>query len=231
MDSILSALDPRPPKWPHTLNWPASPTKHADDDTHPCPERFTNVRVVITEKIDGGNTALRQGEVYARSVTSPSHDGWMAMVRKHHAWKTVAWPLLTLNGEDLYGIHSIRYEPMREQDTFRLFAVRQQLDDSITEIMPWEDTAIYADLFDMLTVPVLFQGKFETVDQITAWFETNLKLPSAIGGADREGFVIRLERSIIDWEADASKYIRPKHVQTDEHWRVNWQPCALKEPG
>jgi hypothetical protein len=224
MDSI------RPPKWPHTLNWPWSPTKHSDDSTHASPERFTNVEVVITEKLDGGNTCLFQGEVYARSVTAPSRDGWMAMVRKHHAWKLTGYPKIALNGEDLYGIHSIVYDPCREQDTFHLFAVRELLECMETAtIVSWGEVEFYAALFDMATVPVLYRGSFGSVGDITGWFEQNLPHPSAIGGADREGFVIRLARSITDWEADAAKYIRPRHVQTDEHWRVNWQPCALKE--
>ena len=86
---------------------------------------FVGREVVITEKLDGGNTCLYGGEVYARSTGAPSHAGWMGMVRKHHAWKTVdTRPDVVLYGEDLFGIHSIEYDAMREQDTFRLFAAR-----------------------------------------------------------------------------------------------------------
>lgn len=222
-----------PPKWPHTLNWPWSPTKHSDDSTHARPETFVGTEVIITEKLDGGNTCLFQGEVYARSVAGPSRDGWMAMVRKHHAWKTLTLSQdLVFNGEDLYGIHSITYEPMLESQTFRLFGVRsvERCANNPNMVMGWDYIEQAAAELEVPTVPVLFRGVFASTDAITNWFDTHLKEPSSIGGADREGFVIRLPGSILDWEEGAAKYIRPKHVQTDQHWRVNWQPCTLKEP-
>ena len=79
--------------------------------------------VVVTEKLDGGNTLLHAGKVYARSVSAPSEGKWMAMVKKHHAWK-VNEPEVWLYGEDLYGVHSIEYEPVAEQATFYAFALR-----------------------------------------------------------------------------------------------------------
>ena len=70
-------------------------------------------RVVVTEKLDGGNTLLHAGKVYARSVLVPSEGPWMAMVKKHHAWK-VNEPDVWIYGEDIYGVHSIEYGPVRE---------------------------------------------------------------------------------------------------------------------
>src|SRR3546814_4819825 len=55
---------------------------------HGDPKFFLNRPVVITEKLDGGNTCLWNGQVYARSVESPANDGWFAMVKKHHAWRS-----------------------------------------------------------------------------------------------------------------------------------------------
>jgi hypothetical protein len=239
---------PHPPKWPSTLNWPDSPTKHSDDSTLESPEAFVRVPVVVSEKIDGGNTGLYRGEVYARSVSGPSHAGWMAMVRKYHAWKTSYHPNLVLNGEDIYGIHSIRYEPVLPQDTFRLFGVRirscdlaemgggyggvpcESLSDEYV-MLSWDEIEAQAASFDMRTVPVLFRGQFDSVQQITEWFRDNLKQPSAIGGPDREGFVIRHAGRILQsqWGTKAAKFIREKHVQTNQHWSMNWQPCPLKD--
>lgn len=79
---------------------------------------------MVTEKLDGGNTMIHQGEVYARSVSEPSRDKWMAMVRKHHAWK-VQEPDIHLYGEDIYAIHSIEYNPVPEDRTFYAFAIRR----------------------------------------------------------------------------------------------------------
>lgn len=230
-----------PPKWPSTLNWPDSPTKHSDDATLENPELFVRVPVVITEKIDGGNTCLFQGDVYARSVSGPSGAGWMAMVRKHHAWKTLGHSDLVLNGEDIFGVHSIRYDPIPEQDTFRLFGVRQRACDiegmpafeSQSEdylMLSWDEIEAYARSFDMKTAPVLFRGSFRSVREITKWFWDHLKEPSSIGGPDREGFVLRYAERIpqAQWGMKAAKFVRPHHVQTNEMWSVNWQPCELK---
>ena len=78
---------------------------------------------MVTEKLDGGNTLLHKGEVYGRSVSAPSVGKWMAMVRKHHAWK-VTEPEIFLYGEDIYGVHSIEYDPVPENETFYAFALR-----------------------------------------------------------------------------------------------------------
>ena len=78
---------------------------------------------MVTEKLDGGNTLLHMGKVYGRSVSTPSVAKWMAMVRKHHAWK-VTEPDVFLYGEDIYGVHSIEYGPVPENRTFYAFALR-----------------------------------------------------------------------------------------------------------
>ena len=99
-------------KYPRTPYWPWSPTIGRDDSVHLDPDRFVDEPVVVTEKLDGGNTLLHGGKVYARSVAAPSDAKWMAMVKKHHAWK-VTDPDVYLDGEDIYGVHSIAYEPVR----------------------------------------------------------------------------------------------------------------------
>ena len=89
-------------KYPSTPYWPWSPAIARGDDVHRNPARFLEDAVVVTEKLDGGNTLLHDGKVYARSVSAPSHGKWMAMVKKHHAWK-VREPDVYLYGEDIYG--------------------------------------------------------------------------------------------------------------------------------
>lgn len=117
-----------PPKYPRTPHWPWSATIHSDDKTHQNPERFAGRSVLITEKMDGGNTCLFNGEVYARSVSSPSRNAWMSMVRKHHAHKTLHpdYKDVALYGEDIFGVHSIEYNPVRENETFMLFAAQDE---------------------------------------------------------------------------------------------------------
>ena len=110
-------------KYPATPYWPWSPAIGRDDNVHTIPGRFVGQAVVVTEKLDGSNTLLHAGKVYGRSVSAPSEGKWMAMVKKHHAWK-VTEPNVYLYGEDIYGVHSITYGPVEEQETFYAFALR-----------------------------------------------------------------------------------------------------------
>jgi hypothetical protein len=213
-----------PPKYPSTPHWPWSPTVHKDDRYHQAPEVFVKRGVIITEKLDGGNTCLWRGDVFARSTGQPATQGWFAMVKKHHAWKTANSPEdIFVYGEDLYGIHSIQYEPIREDQTYRIFAVRQG-----DAWLAWDDVEAHAKSLDIPTVPVLFRGSFDTVKQITEFFNDEISKTSEIGGA-REGFVMRFACDFADsaFTNATSKYVRKGHVQTDEHWTRNWQPAPL----
>jgi hypothetical protein len=213
-----------PPKYPSTSHWPWSPEVHRDDSTHPNPENFVGVEVVITEKLDGGNTCLSAGEVYARSTGQPATQGWFAMVKKHHAWKTVDLdPRYSIYGEDVYGIHSIEYDAIPEDMTYRVFNI---LDNDIW--LSWAELEVMAALLNLHVVPVLFQGVFNNVKDITRWMEEAIKEPSSLG-PQREGFVMRYAARIdaVDFTAQTAKYVRKGHVQTDEHWTRNWKPIPL----
>ena len=221
----------QPRKYPSTKHWPWSQTVHRDDSTMDDPKVFLNREVIITEKLDGGNTCLWKGEVYTRSVSAPSHAGWMAMVRKYHAWKTMEHAA-QFYGEDLYGIHSIPYEPIPRDQTYRLFATRFTCDRFGNDndfFHDWDTVEWFASQLEVPTVPVLYRGTFANVEDITMWFEMHLKEPSSIGG-ECEGFVIRsVDRfPASEFATNVGKYVRANHVQTDEHWTRNWQPCALE---
>jgi hypothetical protein len=220
-----------PPKYPSTPHWPWSEKVHRDDTISTCPENFVGVPVVVTEKIDGGNTCLYNGEVYARSVASPCREGWMGMVRKHHGWKTnqVEWRDCAYYGEDIFGVHSIEYEPVSEAETFRLFASREVPDGGCWSQdfwHSWSSVETTAALMEVPLVPVLFRGVFYSMEDITAFFQEELLKPSSLGG-EREGFVMRLEGGFADFRSSVCKYVRPNHVQTDQHWRRNWKTCKL----
>ena len=216
----------RPPKYPSTPHWPQSAKVHRDDTIHHDGTIFVGMPVVVTEKIDGGNTCLWNGEVYARSVQTPSGDGWFAMVKKHHGWKTNDPQMadIAFYGEDVYGIHSIVYDAVSEDQTYRLFAVRDA-----NVFMPWDEVEAYATDLSVLTAEVLFRGTFDSEDEITEFFRDELPKPSALGG-EREGFVMRNQDSFksTEFRTNVCKYVRPNHVQTDQHWRRNWQPCKIR---
>ena len=210
-------------KYPRTPYWPWSPSVGRDDGVHPNPDRFVGVPVVATEKLDGGNTLLHAGKVYGRSVAAPSAAKWMAMVKKHHAWK-VTEPDVYLYGEDIYGVHSIAYGPVPEDRTFYAFALR----DADGTFAPFADLETYADRHEIPVVPVLFRGTFHSVADIRAFVERAHGECSALGG-EREGIVLRLARGFpaSEFQDAVCKSVRADHVQSDQHWTRHWQPCRI----
>lgn len=213
-----------PPKYPSSPHWPWSQEVHKDDRYCQDPTSLVGIEVGISEKLDGGNTCLWQGEVFARSTSQPATQGWFAMVKKHHAWKTTNTPSnIYIYGEDLYGVHSITYDPIREDETYRVFNIREG-----DEWMSLDERTAYATSLGLLTVPLLFRGVFHSTKEITEWFEYHINQPSVLG-PQREGFVIqytgRFNNDVFD--QSIAKYVRKGHVQTDEHWTRNWRPAAL----
>ena len=180
-------------------------------------------RVVVTEKLDGSNTLLHRGEVYARSVSAPAAAKWLGMVRKHHAWK-VTEPDVFLYGEEIYGVHSIAYDPVPEDETFHAFALRYG-DGSFGS---FREMADYARSRAIPVVPVLFEGTFDSVQQVRDFVSEAHAQPSALGG-EREGVVLRLAAGFpaADFEHCVCKSVRVGHVQSDEHWSTRWRPCRI----
>ena len=213
-------------KYPRTPYWPYSPTKARDGDTLTDPERFVGRAVVVTEKLDGSNTLLHRGDVYARSVSAPATAKWLAMVRKHHAWK-VAEPEVFLYGEDIYGVHSIEYDPVPEDRTFYTFALRFA-DGSFSSFRRASD---YAWARDIPVVPVLFEGMFDSVQQVRDFVNNAHNQPSALGGT-REGVVLRVAAGFpaAEFPRSVCKSVRVGHVQSDEHWSKRWRPCRIARP-
>ena len=210
-------------KYPSTPYWPWSPAIGRDEDVHPDPGRFLGVAVVATEKLDGGNTLLHAGRVYARSVSTPSDGQWMAMVKKHHAWK-VNEPDIYLYGEDIYGVHSIAYEPVAENRTFYAFALR----DGDGVFAAFREVEAYAKRREIPVVPVLFRGHFRSIAEIGAFMKHAHGEPSVLGG-EREGVVLRLARGFpaAEFQDNVCKSVRFGHVQNDEHWTRKWRRCRI----
>ena len=210
-------------KYPKTPHAPWSPSRSEDAIIAEI-GNFTGKQLVMTEKMDGSNVLLHAGTAHPRSVSGQRRQPWLGMVRKHHAWKSNDFPDLHFYGEDIYGVHAIEYDPVPEDQTFRLFAVREQ------ELwLPWEDVVQYAQLLDLPTVPVLFNGRTQGMQEM---LNITLRLMSEASsmGPTREGVVTRVagEFSQKDFQRSVFKTVRPNHVQPDEeHWSKNWTPCRL----
>lgn len=197
----------------------------SDDKVHRNIDRLIGVPVTITEKMDGSNVTLCNGEVYARAVSGPSQHAWHGMVRKHHAWKTrTLGPDYKVCGEDMYAIHSIVYDGFRESETFRVFNIQYK-----DEWLSFDDRAAICQQLDLRMAPVwLYGAEFESENDLSKWLATNISRGSH-HGTEAEGFVVQLMDSFLkdDFSNSVAKYVRAGHVQTDQHWSRNWKPCKL----
>ena len=209
-------------KYPRTLYWPWSPQIPPDGREFADPSVFVGPEVVVTEKLDGSNTLLHRGDVYGRSVSTPSTAPWRAMVKKHHAWKLVDSDDI-LYGEDIFGVHSIEYGPVREDRTFYAFALRRG-----DRFESFDEMRLLADRLGIAVVPVVWRGRFNSVDAIRELVEEAHTRASGLGG-QREGVVIRPAAGFpaAAFDSHVCKSVRRDHVQTDEHWTRRWKPCAL----
>ena len=149
------------------------------------------------------------------------------MVKKHHAWK-VSEPEVYLYGEDIYGVHSITYGPVPEDETFYAFALRK----SEGAFASFAELEAYANERNIPVVPVLFSGQFQSLADIRGFVEHAHVEPSVLGG-EREGIVLRLADgySTREFSGSVCKSVRLGHVATEEHWTRNWRPCRIAWPG
>lgn len=225
------------PSYPSTFHWHQSMTVHRDDRYHKDPTFFVDRDVVITEKMDGGVATINDGNAYARSSNLPTNLPWFTYMKNRTVPKFYDLEItVCVMGEDCYGVHSIVYDPL--PDTFFLFHVLDRLIDNIETpntagdiLRSWADCEAMAAAHDVLTVPVLYRGRFAKLDDITQFFMDNIGKRS-IYGPDREGFVIRDAGAFAfdDFALHTAKFVRPHHVQTDEHWTRNWKPARLLKP-
>ena len=80
----------------------------------------------------------------------------------------------------------------------------------------------------ILTVPVLYRGRFASVRSLDRWIAKAMTEPSVLGGV-REGVVVRWRGAFDESEFTLAccKSVRANHVQTDEHWTRRWKRCSL----
>lgn len=210
------------PKYPRTPYWPDSPSATPGDRLAEVAP-FLGHELVLTEKLDGSNTLVHLGQAYGRSAAPDGNDPWRAMVRKHHAWK-LQDPDVLLYGEDIFAVHSIAYDAVPEDRTFYAFALRHG-----ERFESWDHTTEFAAEHDLPVVPLLHRGVFETRRDLTGFLAREHTKPSVLGGT-REGIVIRRAAGFrsSDFPERVCKSVRANHVQTDQHWRQGWRPCALR---
>ena len=214
-------------KYPRTYHMPFSPGRTNDDKVLKDGwfDNYKGKEIVILEKLDGENTSITHFDCFARSHASPTRSPW-----SRNLWDKdgILWQVKdkiseyeTVYGENLYGEHSIHYDKLTNY--WHIFAV------SDGECWySWDYVCIIADILRQPHVPVLWRGVIESEEQLKTLVDKFVSEPSAYGDT-REGVVVRIanEFSIDEFSKSVCKWVRPNHVQTDEHWTKHWKKANL----
>jgi hypothetical protein len=196
-------------KYPRTWHADFSPGVSKDDRVLVDYTAFDGQEIVVTVKQDGENTSLYDDYLHARSLDYEPHPS-RDLLKAFHA--SIAhdipsgWRLCV---ENIYAKHSIHYKHLKS--LFQLFSVWNDKN----ECLSWDETAEWAQLLSLDTVPIIYRGPF------------NLKhlksLYTPIWNNDEcEGFVVRLASKFHykDFKTNVFKYVRENHVQhNSSHWR------------
>lgn len=162
--------------------------------------------LVVTEKMDGGNVTLMRDAFYARSVDSGT-PRWERYAKAE--WARVAHDIpdgWRVSAESLWARRSVGYDDL--EAPILVFGVWTE-----THLVSWEDTAQWADLIGLHTVPVL--GHTDSLEEVyRVWSQRRDEHCS-------EGFVVRDSRAFPaeEFPLRVAKWVRPDHVQTTAAWR------------
>lgn len=164
--------------------------------------------IVVTEKMDGECTSIYSGgSCHARSMDSKDHPS------RHWVKGMAPWYSQQLEkdeafvGENCFARHSIAYDNLPSY--FLAFGLRNS-----THFLSWSELCLRAYIIKMSVVPMLYSGPFHL------W--RHARFQEYVDSLDREseGYVVRTLGSfpVDEFHLNVAKYVRPNHVQTDEHW-------------
>lgn len=190
-------------KYPRTPHLPNSESIHKEDRIYKS-DRIFKEEVVITEKRDGSNIMLSRANVYARSHSgAPKHPSFDMLKQKWACVRDLIPDNVLIFGEWLYAKHSIAYSDL--EDYLEVFAI---LKDNVW--LSFDDLTIFCNERSFIRVPLIFRG-YANEKTLNMYCE---------GNENKEGIVIRVARAfrVDEFSNCVAKYVRPNHVQTDEHW-------------
>lgn len=194
-------------KFPQTKHLPTSPGLSKDDDIIKDLTQLVGHECAIPEKVDGENWTMYQGEdnCHARSLDGRDHWTRSFAKQKHAAIQAdipEGWRVCT---ENMFAMHSIFYE-----ETPLLYGLSVWNERNVA--LSYDETLEWFDLLDIKPAPLLWRGVFtmKIAEEIAA----------SLDFTKQEGFVVRRVDEIpySKYGKMVAKYVRPGHVQTDEHW-------------
>jgi hypothetical protein len=163
---------------------------------------------MATIKMDGENTTMMRDVIHARSLDSRDHES------RH--WVKTLWSQIKgdipenwrICGENLYAKHSIYYENLINY--FQVFSIWDEND----ICLDWRSTIEWCELLNLSTVEVI-KYPLNSIN----YLEFHKYFVDKYSNTN-EGYVIRnVEKfSNKDFSTNVAKYVRPNHIQTNEHW-------------
>lgn len=216
------------PKFPRTFHLPFSPGRGSDDKVHINCKSFLNKEIIITEKMDGGNTGIDSCGVYARSRNGFANHPSFNMVKSWYSEnkKLIDEENLLLYLENMYGVHSIEYNNLNKF-MFLIDALKEKND--TLYFVSYDELIDISNKIKVLLVPDLFRGVVKSEKELEKLI-SNLMNSKSKYGDTKEGVVIRIidEFHFSDYSSSTAKYVRANHVQSDIHWSKNWKRAKLK---
>jgi hypothetical protein len=195
-------------KYPRTFHLPWSPGLDPNSDkrlTQDVVESWKGTQVVITEKMDGENTTWYNDGLHARSLDYTPHE---SRERVKALWGATAFdipPGMRICGENVTAVHSIKYTDLLSY--FLVYGIWQGM-----ECLAWDETVEWCGMLNLVHVPLLYWGEYSPGLEVEMLRGMDL--------SKHEGFVIRPAGRfhMKEFPIRVGKYVRPGHVQTDEHW-------------
>ena len=202
-------------KYPRTPHLPWSPEISSDDRVIESVEMLLNTPLVFTEKMDGSNVCLEHENVFARSHTdSPRHESFHALKALHAAIRHRIPSEWQVFGEWLWARHSIAYE--RLPAYLLIFGIR---DHAKHNWLSWDEQELWVTANGLSLVPILWRGICHTEEELREQVQAHTNMPTC--SQEQEGVVARVSATITDedFARSIAKWVRPRHVQTDNRWR------------
>ncbi|SMB81542.1 RNA ligase family protein [Deinococcus hopiensis] len=191
-------------KYPSTPHLPWSPGVTSGDVSLTDMAHFRGQEVVVLEKLDGENCTIDRLGSHPRSLDPrphPSRDWVKALAGRVGYLIPEGWRVC---GENMYAQHSIAYNDL--ESYFYLFSVWNERNAALS----WDETVMWAEELGVPTPQVLYRGPWD---------------PAAIRAIQvdpdvMEGYVVRTTSgfAFADFDQHLAKWVRPGHVQTDQHW-------------
>lgn len=199
-------------KYPRTFHLPWSLGATNDDKVLNCVSQFVGKEVVITEKMDGENFTLANSYCHARSLDGANHPSQCWIKAFHAIIKDSIPEGYRICGEYMFAKHSIEYSNLTSY--FYGFSIWEE-----DKCLDWNSALDWFALLGITSVPVLYRGIWNEKAVKECWSPKS----------DKEGYVVRLADSFqySEFKNSVAKFVRPNHVQTDEHWRQNWSKNSL----